>query len=419
MLILRDAYSRIINHKARSLLVTLTFVLGLSSVISIVGTIEGGRRAIEHDLEALGSDLIALVNPLKLGTVSMGIMTEGEPITSEDLVSLRSLLEESVDSVSPLSIDLGLTTFGDIAWRHTMVSTTPGFRSVLRSGLLAGRYLEETDRWPTTEGLPVPTVIDEALALKFFYRAEDAMGKKLRSIRNGKAFDCEIIGVVKDPLLLRQHLSSFDATSKARSIPARRLEFLNLYMPWRAESDQPAVVIIDSKDVDRVDQIEPTISEWIGAQGKGVYLHVQKDWTRVVLEMVDRFRGLGHFIWVLDLVIVLILTATISLLAIDESMGEVALRRAEGARVFQVTGPVFLEAGILALIALLPGYYLGLKIIEIGIVPVLGWQAWLPPTTLFGTFVALVLTAMLSAVLPAWRVATMDPATVLCGRRDL
>ena len=40
-----EALSRIIRHKVRALLMVLTFVLGLASVISIVGTIEGGRKA--------------------------------------------------------------------------------------------------------------------------------------------------------------------------------------------------------------------------------------------------------------------------------------------------------------------------------------------------------------------------------------
>lgn len=414
-----EALSRIIRHRIRALLMILTFVLGLASVISIVGTIEGGRKAIGHDLEALGTDLVALVNPISLGTLALGTSTEGVPVAEEDLDSLLEKVGSRIDSMSPLVIDLGLTTHREISWQHTMVSTTPGFQSVLRSGMLAGRFLTDEDRWPENPEQPVPTVIDEALALKFYSQAESALGKRFESIRKGKALDCEIIGVVRDPLLLRQHMSSFDATSKARSVPARRLEFLNLYMPWRPEVDEPSVVILDVMDVDTVAAVEPVVASWIRENGKGVYLHVQKEWTGVILEMVDRFRGLGHFIWVLNLIIVLILTATISLLAIDESLEEVALRRAEGASIRQVTGPVFLEAGILAMLALAPGYWLGLKVIEIGIVPVLGWQAWLPPTTLLGTFCALIATAMLSALVPAWRVATLDPAPVLCGRRDL
>ena len=419
MSLLKDGMIRIQRSPMRSILVTLTFALGFSAVVAIVGTIEGGRRAIGNDLEALGSDLLALVNPVELGTVSLGRVTEGSPVTSQDIPSIKTALGSEVETISPLLVNLGLTTYGEISWRHTMVATTPGFLSVLRSGMLAGRFLEESDRWPDDREGIVPAAIDEALALKFFTSAEYAMGRRFRSIRSGIPFTCEIIGVVGDPLLLRQHLSSFDATSRARSIPARRLEFLNLYMPWREGIDQPTVTILDVDTVDKVDGVKSRLDQWVEDNDKGVYLHVQKQWTAIILQMVDRFSGLGHFIWVLGLTIVLILTATISLLAIDESMEEVALRRAEGARVSQVITPVFLEAGMLSLLALFPGYWVGLSIIEWGVKPVLGWEAWLPLEMILGVSSARVVTAMLSAVLPAYRVATLDPAPVLCGRRDI
>ncbi|MGB1398048.1 MAG: ABC transporter permease, partial [Planctomycetota bacterium] len=126
-----EALSRIIRHKVRALLMVLTFVLGLASVVSIVGTIEGGRKAIGHDLEALGTDLVALVNPISLGTLSLGTSTEGVPVAEADLDSLFQRVGTMIDSMSPLVIDLGLTTHQDVSWQHTMVSTTPGFQSVL------------------------------------------------------------------------------------------------------------------------------------------------------------------------------------------------------------------------------------------------------------------------------------------------
>jgi putative ABC transport system permease protein len=129
--------------------------------------------------------------------------------------------------------------------------------------------------------------------------------------------------------------------------------------------------------------------------------------------------GLGHFVWILDLLVVLILTGTISLLAIDESIQEVALRRAEGATVFQVVMPVLLEGAWLSLAAMGPGIVLGMKILEYGIEPILGWPSWLPPTMIGGTCLALLVTALLGSMLPAWRVARLDPAMVLGGRRDL
>jgi len=285
--------------------------------------------------------------------------------------------------------------------------------------MLVGRFLEDQDQWPADDTEEVPAAIDEALAAKFFADPEDALGVKFRSIREGKAFDSRIVGVVSDPLLLRKHLSSFDATSRARSIPARRLEFLNLYFPWRSSEDLPSVVLVDAPSIDAVDSVLEEVEEIVDQEQLGVYIHVQKWWTAVVLEILDRFRGLGHFVWILNLVVVLILTGTISLLAIDESIEEVAIRRAEGATIMAVMMPIFVEGSLLAMLAMPPGIFLGSLILEFSIQPVLGWPAHLPAETVAGTCLALLLTSILACILPAIRVANLEPASVLGRRRDL
>lgn len=417
--ILRNSLLSIMRHRIRSLLVVSTFALGLASVVAIVGTIEGGRRAISHDLEALGTDLVALINPMRLGSLAIGVKTAGRPLEMEDVASIQQQLQGSTDSVSPIRIDLGLSTTQRGTMRHTIIATIPEFVSVLRPGMLVGRFLQRQDRWPTEDGDEIPAAIDEALAEILFGDPVQAIGQKVRSIRDGRAFNAQIIGVVKDPLLLRQYMSAFDSTSSARSIPARRLQFLNLYLPWRPEIDQPQLLLVDAPGVDDVDEIAARLEKIIASEKLGVFLHVQKRWTSVILDIIDRFSGLGHFIWILDLVVVLILTGTISLLAIDESLEEVALRRAEGATVMEVMLPVLLEGVWLSLAALAPGIYVGQLILQHGIEPVLGWSSWLPPRMIIGTCIGLMTTGLLGSMLPALRVAKLDPAAVLGGRRDL
>ncbi|MEO2150304.1 MAG: ABC transporter permease, partial [bacterium] len=357
--ILRNSLLAIVRHRMRSLLVVSTFALGLASVVAIVGTIEGGRRAISHDLEALGTDLVALINPLRMGSLAIGVKTAGRPLEMEDVASIQQQFKGSTDSVSPVRIDLGLSTTQRGTMRHTIIATIPEFVSVLRPGMLAGRFLQRQDRWPTEDGAEIPAAIDEALAEILFGDPVQAIGQKVRCIRDGRAFNAQIVGVVKDPLLLRQYMSAFDSTSSARSIPARRLQFLNLYLPWRPEIDQPQLLLVDAPGVDDVDEIAARLEKIIASEKLGVFLHVQKRWTSVILDIIDRFSGLGHFIWILDLVVVLILTGTISLLAIDESLEEVALRRAEGATVMEVMLPVLLEGVWLSLAAMAPGIYVG------------------------------------------------------------
>ncbi|MDE0961022.1 MAG: ABC transporter permease [Planctomycetota bacterium] len=416
---IRNSVLSIVRHPLRSFLVVLTFALGLASVVAIVGTIEGGRRTISHDLEALGTDLVAVINPLKLGSLSIGVRTEGRPLEQADVTSIQQQLQGVTDSVSPIRIDLGLSSTQRGTMRHTIIATIPEFISVLRPGMLAGRFLQHQDRWPTDDSDETPAAIDEALAVILFGDPVTAIGQKVRCIRDGRGFNARILGVVKDPLLLRQYMSAFDSTSSARSIPARRLQFLNLYLPWRQNQDQPQLLLVDAPGIDDVEEIVVRLEKIIAREKLGVFLHVQKTWTSVVLDIIDRFSGLGHFIWILDLVVVLILTGTISLLAIDESLEEVALRRAEGATVLEVVLPVLMEGMWLSLAAMVPGILIGKLILQQGIEPVLGWSSWLPPRMIVGTCFGLLMTGILGSMLPALRVAKLDPAAVLGGRRDL
>ena len=418
-IVLRDSWQSLVRHPLRSVLVATTFALGLASVVAIVGTVEGGRRAISHDLESLGTDLIALINPVRLGSLAVGVDAAGRPLNREDAVEIQKKLEQVTDSVSPLRIDLGLTFTQVGEARHTTVSTVPRFISVLKPGMLAGRFLQDEDRWPDTRTGVVPAAIDEALAASIFGDPLLAMGEELRCYRSGGAFQVHIIGVVKDPLLLRQYMSAFDSTSSARAIPARRLQFLNLYLPWRADQDEPMMLLIDVPGIDDVDAVAKQLEEWIEQREIGVFLHIQKLWTSQVIGIIDRFRGVGHFVWILDLIVVLILTGTISLLAIDESLEEVALKRAEGASISDVVLPILLEGVLLSLASMLPGILLGKWILEAGISPVLGWDPWLPLPVISGTCAAILLTALLGSVLPAIRVARLEPASVLGRRRDL
>jgi len=244
------------------------------------------------------------------------------------------------------------------------------------------------------------------------------VGERISTVRGGKAMEVEIIGVLNDPITLRKHLQLLDGTSKARTIAARRLEFLNLYLPFRPEVDRCAGVLVDARDSSDVEALVPRLKSFFSARAVGPYYHIQKLWVGQVLSMADRLGKVGHFLWIVDLLVVLVLVASISLLAVDESFAEVALRRAEGATVPEVVAPVLLEGIFLALAGLLPGWLLSVVILREGVQPVLVWEPYLPPLAIWGTPLLLVVTAFLAYLVPARRVARLQPAVVLSGHRD-
>jgi len=410
----------IARHPMRAVLVSSTFAIGFASVLSIIATIEGGQRAIKHDLDALGTDLIACLNPIRVGPFpEIGEVEEGlRAIEAGDVRALAEMLGSEVDGVIPLSVDLVVTRRGGVAMTHTVLATEPAFGEVVRSGMLAGRFLEADDFTRSNSSEVVPAAIDEALARRFTDEPAKMVGERISTVRGGKAMEVEIIGVLNDPITLRKHLQLLDGTSKARTIAARRLEFLNLYLPFRPEVDRCAGVLVDARDSSDVEALVPRLKSFFSARAVGPYYHIQKLWVGQVLSMADRLGKVGHFLWIVDLLVVLVLVASISLLAVDESFAEVALRRAEGATVPEVVAPVLLEGIFLALAGLLPGWLLSVVILREGVQPVLVWEPYLPPLAIWGTPLLLVVTAFLAYLVPARRVARLQPAVVLSGHRD-
>lgn len=410
----------IFRHPIRSILVSSTFALGFASVLSIIATIEGGQRSVTHDLQALGTDLVACLNPIEVGPLPpLGTVEKGfRPIDVGDFDALQAEFSSTVEAVIPFSVDLVVTRIGEIAMTHTLISTEPAFEKVVRSGILAGRFLEEQDFSLPLAGSPIPAAIDEALALRFTDDPGSLVGTRINTMRGGKPVEIEIIGVLADPITLRKHLQIFDGSSRARTIAARRLEFLNLYLPFQKTADRCAGILVDAGEPADIDHLMPRLKAFFQSRGVDPYYHIQKLWVQQVLEMASRLSRVGHFLWIVDLLVVLVLVGSISLLAVDETFFEVALRRAEGATVLQVVAPVLLEGVLLAAAGIVPGALLASVILREGIQPVLLWQPYLPPLAVWGTPVLLLLTALVSYAIPARKVARLQPAGVLSGHRD-
>jgi hypothetical protein len=318
--------------------------------------------------------------------------------------------------VIPLRLELGLVASAERTVATTLMATTPRFGGVLRSGLVAGRFLGAEDRFPGAgeAGVVAPVVIDEALArLLSPEDPAERVGTELSLTRAGRVVPARVVGVMRDPISLRKHLDAFDGQAAARTVVAKRLEFRNVYLPWRAEEDPPSGVLVQLHDPAEADLAIPRLEAFFSARGMQPYIYAQRTWADFVIGIVDRFSSLSHFIWVVDLLVVVILTATISLLSVDERTAEVALRRTEGATRAQVVLPLVIEATLLALLSMPIGYGLGRAVLEIGIRPVLDWPPYLPPLAVWGTPAAVLVAAWLAHLLPARRIARLQPAAVL------
>lgn len=409
--LLQDVVLALTRQRVRSLLILATFATGFASVLMTIAVVEGGRRAISKDLRSLGIDCVVCLNPLQVGWVKIGDGS-GRKLDREDVASLRAELGSAVRAVIPFKMELaGVLELFRAKRSPTYMITTPQFANVLAGGMLAGRFLEDGDR--TTDGI-TPVVLDEAFARELDTNPERMVGQEFDAARGGVKFRARVVGVMRDPISLRQQLGMFDSQAMARSISARRLEFKNIYLHLTDEA--PSGVIVQAPGVDAVDSIADRTREFLKTRGVEPFFHVQKHWAEFLIEMVDRFSSLANFFWIVNLFVMLLLNSTIATLAIEERYPEIAIRRVEGATRAAVVLPLVAEGTLLALLALPLGYVLATWLLHALVEPALSWKSHLPAVALWGTGVLVAALGALTNLIPARRIAKLAPARVLAER---
>lgn len=413
--LVREVTAGIGRHPLRSALIAFTFAIGFGSALLTISTVEGGRRTTRKMLEGLGIDVIACFNPMQLGPVAIGRPT-GKAIDQKVIEDLRGHLGDQVREVVPMLMEMTLIYDPEDRSAYattTMAVTSPEFAGILRSGVLAGRFFGPEDRF---EGGSSPVVMDEALARLFLENPADAVGMEFPALRQGQPFRARVVGVMRDPILLRRHLDAWDAFAKAREVTARRLEFRNLYVPYDPAKDRPSGALVQVGEVEDVESVDAQLTEFFQTREIEPLYYVQKQWVDSLVEIVDQFSFLAQFLWIVDLVGVLILAGTISFLAVEERFGEVALRRAEGATRADVVLPLILEGMVLAIAALPVGWVMAEWIMKRFIQPILLWEPEYTVFAVVGTPCLLLLVGAGMNYLPARRIAGLSPARVLGGR---
>lgn len=131
--ILKTAVNSIIHNKLRSLLTILGLVIGIASVIILVGIGDGASTSVEEQVQSLGSDIL---------TVS--ITSEDKSFSYEQMDDLKKL--ENIESVAPYkSINGQVTRNTSSVLQSNIMAITDSYLTVSNTKLNEGRNISIID----------------------------------------------------------------------------------------------------------------------------------------------------------------------------------------------------------------------------------------------------------------------------------
>ncbi|MCX5860980.1 MAG: ABC transporter permease [Desulfomonile sp.] len=393
------ALKSLIAHPLRVALALVAIMIGVASVIVMVGIGKGAEREIRRKIEGMGTNLLvvsAARSTAVKGQVGMiGIMTT---LTLKDSIAVGQECS-AVSQVAPAYSKKIPAKYENVSYSTKVVGTIPAIQRVRNVSIESGTFFDEDDnRIMAPVAVVGPTVVQN-----LFY-GNDPVGE---SIRIGKVL-FRVIGVTSP----RGNLSGEDEDDQI-FVPLRTA--MNKLMNVTYLSN----IFVEAVGFEKVHQAEDQI-RWLlrerhhlrEGKDNDFTIQNQADVIEAQSAIARTFSLLIGSIALISLIIGGVGILGVMLLSIRERVGEIGIRRAVGARRKDILVQFLVESSSLGIIGGLLGVVLGIVVIE-AVKLSSGMPVLIAVGYLILSLVFSVATGMIFGIYPSWKAARLDPIEAL------
>lgn len=192
--IFQESYSALAANKVRTALTMLGIVIGIGSVIAMVGIGQGAQGSIEANIQSIGSNLITVSAGVQrtTGAAVSGGLGSAQTLTQDDADALADALKEELTNIKDVSPELSrryqVTAKGTNTNTQVMGAET-GYLTVRNLNIDSGSFLsDEQVKNASKVAVLGPTTRDT-----LFGEGTDPIGQTIRI--NGTQF--KVIGVTQ------------------------------------------------------------------------------------------------------------------------------------------------------------------------------------------------------------------------------
>ncbi len=416
--LIRTACQSLLLHKLRSMLTMLGLVFGVASVIIMLAIAEGASYEAQKQIESLGVRNIIVrstkpVNDVQ-GTNSGTEFVLAYGLTWDDLDRIRTTLKSAV-AATPLREFRQEIRHLNRAIEGRVVGATPEYLDLTSSEIQTGRFLEPVD----LSRFQNVCVIGAELAEKLF-PFEDPLQK---TVRIGPNHFYRIVGVTSYRTPSGGAGSSLSAQDFNRDV----------YIPVTTDRARFGEMIVyetsGSQSMERIElsQITVQVADREAVRQTARVLndmlsifHPKKDFAVTIpLELLEQAEQTQRIFSLLlgstagiSLLVGGIGIMNIMLATVTERTREIGIRRALGAKRFDIVSQFLIETALLSLTGAMLGAILGL------LAPAV--ISWLSGRTTIITFYAPVIAVIVALIVgtgfgvyPARRAAMLHPIEAL------
>ena len=398
---LAEAGSALLTNRVRSALTVLGIVIGIGSVIALVALGQGATGTISSSIESLGSNLIMVQPGFQRGLGSQVSSGRGSA-TSLTLDDAEAILEEipTVEAVAPESSSRYQITAKGTNTNTQVTGVTAAYEAVRSIGMAEGSFIsEQHDKSASKVAVLGPTTRDDLFGID-----AESIGKTIR-INNA---DFIVIGV-----------------TAAKGGTGMGSQDDRIYVPlttaqrYFTGSDSVSTINVQAVSQEAMTEMEEQITELllmrhdIADETKADFSTMnQADVAETMSSVTGTLTLLLAAIAAISLVVGGIGIMNMMLTSVTERTREIGLRRAIGAKRYEITLQFLLESVLLTFI----GGALGILIGWVGsriISDVAGMAASLSSSAVALAFGVSTAIGIIFGYYPARRAANLNPIEAL------
>jgi len=384
----RMAFTALAANKGRSLLTILGVVIGVGAVIGMVAVGQGAREEVLGSVQGLGSNLIF--------AASAGDVPGGQPLSLEDAEAIADL--PGVSRVAPeIGGPLTVSYRGETS-RSSVSGVTPEYEQVRNATVALGRFISrsDVDRSARVAVIGLETADDLG--------TRELLGKKIDL--GGVPFT--VIGVLEPK-------GAAGPVNPDQTV----LVPINTAITRLVGSDSLSGLSVEVGDADRMDDVSKAITRLLrqrhdlieGAQDD-FFVTTQVDILDAVGTITTVLTALLGGIAGISLVVGGIGIMNIMLVSVTERTREIGIRKAIGARRWDILAQFLVESVALSLFGGGIGIAIGF-LMAIGAEPLLGFPGVVTPSAVVLAFAVSAGIGIFFGVYPAWKASRQDPIEAL------
>ncbi len=396
---IKVAFGSIKANPLRSFLTMLGMVIGVGAVITMVALGTGAQAAVEEQIQALGTDLLA-VYPGQSWThgVARG---DRVSVTIDDAEALaRARDGYGIKAVVPEMSRSQQLEYGNRNANVNVMASTPGYLDVQNLRVVAGRMFTEADNASRKRVVVLASSVPEMLG----GNGPAMIGQQL-SIR-GIPF--EIIG-----LLNEKGAQGHNNPDEQVLIPIKTGQFrvfgndrLRAITVQVVHPDSMAVAMIGIEGVMRREHgIQPGATNDFQIRDRTEYLSAQQETTQTFTFLLAGIAAVSLLVGGIGIM-------NIMLVSVTERTREIGIRKALGAKRRTILMQFLVEAVTLCVI----GGTIGVLAGSGAAMSLSRFRGWNTVVSLEAVIVAFVFSAVIGVFFGLWparRAALMDPITAL------